>query len=189
MLIYINRNFTVRQFRFSKFLITSTFIFISLFMLLQFINLSNEAIIVIGVFTSFIASMLYELVFAKENILFSEELIGEMLSKIKDNDQYIVQKYSQAIKSRLKKGSILLTNEKTEKLDEIRLIFNVYQSCLPISRGNFPNKKETYELFNKIQNKNDNIFEIFNLDFVSLYYIFQINLKYFNFNFETNKSV
>ncbi|MEZ5023968.1 MAG: hypothetical protein R2728_12060 [Chitinophagales bacterium] len=110
-----------------------------------------------------------------------------MLSKIKDNDQYIVQKYSQAIKSRLK-GSILLTNEKTEKLDEIRLIL-MFTKIVYLLVEKFSKQKETYELFNKIQNKNDNIFEIFNLDFVSLYYIFQINLKYFNFNFETNKSV
>jgi hypothetical protein len=124
--------------------------------------------------------------------LFSDKVLGEILSITNGNNLQKFENYRNAIRSKLKSSPIFLSQAHLTLLDELDMVFRTYESCPPIVyNARFPSLSETNNLFKEnLKNKNST-FEKFGLKAESFLYIFKINAIFYStyYNSEVNSKI
>lgn len=183
MIVYVARNYTVYTINAWRLALHTAIVCVIIVSLLIYSEVSDVTALIIGFISSVLASILIE-VNSTSNIIFSDEIITDMLTTVNENDSSYIEKYSEAIKKRLTKRSIIIKKRNKFILNDLLLLFEVYSSCIPIKYDYKPNIDNTLELFAISQGSNESIFVEYGIDIELLANIFTANCYYYHTYFQ-----
>jgi len=182
MIVHIDREYTVRRIHFWRIIVSILAMFFVCFYFLP--SDKSNLSIAFNVIIPFVTSFLIERFSEKQRTIYSEEILGDVLASTRESNSKLLQQYQTAIRARLNKTSIILRSEKNQVINDLILLLNVYHSCYPFSRDEFPASHETYTLFEAAEKSSKSIFQDYDLNLNALKYIYYINLKFRESNFD-----
>ena len=185
--IFLNKKYEVYEVKLAPFIIGILTIPFITFCILHFFNFEGLLKMCLTLISTVLAFFINFYISKRD--LFSDKIIGQILKSVDSNNQRVLENFRDEIKTRLKSSQIILSKENKDLINQLTIVFKTYESCLPIVNESFPNIEETIEVFSETLNKQNTIFEKFDLEFESFLTIFHLNLTFFITHYKTNRSL